>query len=144
MMDKSVEAREAEELDHHPQPRQYVKIAIFLAIVTALEVAIYYVDCVGGCLVPLLLAFAGVKFMLVALWFMHLRFDSRIFRRFFVTGIILALTVFAIVLWIFFTHSAVRRRRPDRGTLCCWPPEPPPHPGSSMPIPKCGCSSPGS
>jgi cytochrome c oxidase subunit 4 len=104
MMNESVEVREAEELDHHPQPRQYVKVAVILAIVTALEVAIYYVDALADVIVPLLLAFAVIKFIMVALWFMHLRFDSRMFRRFFITGIILALAVFGIVLWIFFTH----------------------------------------
>ena len=104
MMNESVEVREAEELDHHPRPGQYIKVAIILAIVTALEVAIYYVDALADVLVPLLLAFAVIKFIMVALWFMHLRFDSRMFRRFFITGIILALAVFGVVLWIFFTH----------------------------------------
>ena len=103
-MSHVVDSRESEELDHHPQPGQYIKVAIILAIVTALEVAIYYVDALRDVLVPLLLAFAVIKFIMVALWFMHLRFDSRMFRRFFVTGIVLALLVFGIVLWIFFTH----------------------------------------
>ena len=67
---------------------------------------IYYIDFFGATvIVPLLLAFAVIKFIMVALWFMHLQFDSRIFRRFFITGIILALIVFGIVLWIFFTHG---------------------------------------
>ena len=73
-----------------------------LAIVTAAEVAIYYVSALRSMLVPLLLAFSGVKFVLVALWFMHLKFDSRLFRRLFVTGLILALAVFAVVLATFF------------------------------------------
>lgn len=103
-MSHVVDSRESEELDHHPQPGQYIKVAIILAIVTALEVGIYYVDALRDVLVPLLLAFAVIKFIMVALWFMHLRFDSRMFRRFFVTGIVLALLVFGIVLWIFFTH----------------------------------------
>ena len=36
---------------------------------------------------------------------MHLKFDSHIFRRFFVTGIVLALIVFAIVMAVFFTRG---------------------------------------
>ncbi len=103
-MSHAVDGRESEELDHHPQPGQYIKVAIILAVVTALEVAIYYVEALRDVLVPLLLAFAVIKFIMVALWFMHLRFDSRMFRRFFVTGIVLALLVFGVVLWIFFTH----------------------------------------
>jgi hypothetical protein len=51
--------------------------------------------------VGVLLFFATLKFSLVVLWFMHLRFDSAIFRRLFVAGLILAITVYMIVLVIF-------------------------------------------
>jgi len=34
----------------------------------------------------------------VALYFMHLRFDSKLFRRLFVTGIILAIAVYLVAL----------------------------------------------
>ena len=97
--------REDAELEHHPSPKKYVWIAIFLAIVTAAEVAIYYVPALRSALVPILLVFAVIKFAMVALYFMHLRFDSPIFKRFFVTGIVLALLVFGVVLWFFFTHG---------------------------------------
>jgi cytochrome c oxidase subunit IV len=100
-----VHEREAEELHSHPQPRDYVNIAIILAVVTALEVAIYYIDAIRVVLVPFLLAFSFIKFMLVVLWFMHLRFDSVIFRRFFMVGVLLAITVFGVVLAYFFTHG---------------------------------------
>ncbi len=86
---------------NHPGPRQYVWVAVILAIVTLIEVAIYYVPALEGVLVPALIAFSVIKFILVALWFMHLRFDSRLFRRLFVVGIVLALGVFAIVLSTF-------------------------------------------
>ena len=98
----TVDAGEAEELSHHPQPRQYVMVAVILGIVTALEVGIYYIDAIRAFLVPFLVLFAVIKFLLVALWFMHLRFDSKVFRRLFVIGILLALSVFAVVLVIFF------------------------------------------
>ena len=94
--------REQEELSHHPGPRQYVGVAVVLAIITAVEVAIYYVPALEDLLVPFLIAFSLVKFLLVAMFFMHLRFDSPIFRRLFVTGIVLALVVFAVVLATFF------------------------------------------
>jgi cytochrome c oxidase subunit 4 len=92
---------EEPELAAHPGPRQYVGVAVVLAIATALEVGLYYLDLPHGLLATLLLFFAVVKFSLVALWFMHLRFDSRIFRRLFVTGLILAMAVYLIVLTIF-------------------------------------------
>jgi cytochrome c oxidase subunit 4 len=94
-----------ETLPHHPTPRQYVDVAVVLAVITALEVAIYYIRSIHGFLVPLLLFFSTIKFALVALWFMHLRFDSRVFRRFFVLGIVLALVVFGVVLVTFFARG---------------------------------------
>jgi cytochrome c oxidase subunit IV len=96
---------EAEELAHHPGPRDYVKVAIVLAVVTALEVGIYYVSSLRSMLVPFLLAFAFIKFFLVVSWFMHLKFDSHLFRRLFVSGLVLALLVFGFVLWNFFARG---------------------------------------
>jgi cytochrome c oxidase subunit 4 len=92
---------EEPELAVHPGPRQYVMVAIWLALATAIEVAWYYIDVPHALFASLLLALAFVKFSLVVLWFMHLRFDSPIFRRLFVTGIVLAITVYVIVLVIF-------------------------------------------
>jgi cytochrome c oxidase subunit 4 len=90
------------ELGHHPGPGTYIKVAVILAIVTAAEVAIYYMSSLKDVLVPLLIVFSFFKFVLVALYFMHLKFDSRIFRRFFVAGLVLAFIVFTIVLLTFF------------------------------------------
>jgi cytochrome c oxidase subunit IV len=91
--------------DHHaehPTPRAYVWVAILLAVVTAIEVAIYYFNLPDWALIAGLMVFALVKFLFVARWFMHLKFDERVFRMLFITGIITALFVFSIVLSIFF------------------------------------------
>jgi len=85
----------------HPGPRQYVLVAIALAMATAIEVAWYYASVPHPLFVALLLFLSFVKFSLVVLWFMHLRFDSLIFRRLFATGLALALSVYLIVLVIF-------------------------------------------
>ena len=69
----------------HPSDLQYVYIALFLAMVTAAEVAVYYVKALEGLLVYILVTMAVVKFSVVVMFFMHLRFDSKIFRRFFIT-----------------------------------------------------------
>jgi cytochrome c oxidase subunit 4 len=89
---------EAHDGPRHPEPRQYVTIAVVLAVITAIEVAVYYISSIKDLLVPMLVTMSVIKFLLVALWFMHLRFDSRVFRRFFMIGIVLALVVFAVVL----------------------------------------------
>lgn len=92
-------------LHEHPSPRKYVNVAVILAIVTAIEVAIYYVPALEDLLVPILMILAFVKFVMVGAYFMHLKFDSHTFRRFFVTGIILAMLVFGVVLSMFFTRG---------------------------------------
>jgi len=85
----------------HPSELEYIKVAALLAMITGAEVAIYYVEALKGILVPALILFSAVKFCVVVLWFMHLRFDSRLFRRVFVAGVSLALFVFTIMLTTF-------------------------------------------
>ena len=90
----------------HPSPRKYVNIAIILAILTAIEVAVSYISGLSEtALIISLLLLAVIKFVMVGLYFMHLRFDSRTFRRFFLTGILLALFAFGAVLTLFFTRG---------------------------------------
>lgn len=85
----------------HPSDFQYVMVALFLAVVTGAEVAVVYVESLEGLLVPILLVMAIVKFATVVLWFMHLRFDSRLFRRLFATGLALAIFCYLVVLSTF-------------------------------------------
>ncbi len=86
----------------HPGVGEYIRIALILAVATAAEVSLYYLTALpDGIIVALLMFFMIVKFGLVALWFMHLRFDSRVFRRLFVTGIVLAVAIYGIVLFSF-------------------------------------------
>jgi cytochrome c oxidase subunit 4 len=59
---------------------------------------VYYVDALAGLLVPVLIVLSLSKFLLVVLWFMHLRFDNRLFSTFFTGGLLLALAVFIVVL----------------------------------------------
>ncbi len=92
-------------LKDHPSPRKYVNVAIILAIVTAAEVAVYYVSMPDNLLVTVLAIMAFVKFVLVGLYFMHLRFDSRIFRRLFATGVVLAFLIFGVALWTLFVQG---------------------------------------
>jgi len=89
----------------HPQPLEYVKIAVILAIVTAVEVGLYFtppeVTVVRAALVPTLLVLSAAKFSLVVLWFMHLKFDSRLFSAMFVGGLLLAAAVLIALLFLF-------------------------------------------
>ena len=99
MSDQTVE--HAHSGEGHPDEKQYVGVALFLAAVTAAEVAVVYITSLKDYLRPILGIMMVVKFAMVAMWFMHLKFDSKVFRRLFILGIILALAVFGIVLWTF-------------------------------------------
>jgi len=82
----------------HPSPAKYVGIAILLAVITALEVALYYITMPEALVVVLLLILATMKFALVAGFFMHLKFDSPMLRRVFITGLALAGVVYFVAL----------------------------------------------
>ena len=72
--------------------------AVFLAVVTGIEVGIYYLKGARSVLAPALILLSIVKFSMVGLYFMHLKFDTHLFRRVFILGIILALTVYTVAL----------------------------------------------
>jgi cytochrome c oxidase subunit 4 len=88
------------ELKPHPSPLQYVIVAVILCVVTALEIGVSYTEgeIPDALIVVLLLGMAILKFVIVAAWFMHLRTDLPIFRRFFVLGIVAAILLYLIVL----------------------------------------------
>jgi cytochrome c oxidase subunit IV len=74
----------------HPTSRTYIIVAVILAIITSVEVALFYIELPRTLLIFLLLAFSAAKFVLVAAMFMHLRFDAPLFTYFFGGGLILA------------------------------------------------------
>ena len=84
----------------HPGVGQYVEIGIILAVMTAIEVVIFESFDAGlstAIGIPALIVLTILKFALVVMWFMHLRFDHKMFRRFFYVGIALSLLVYGIV-----------------------------------------------
>jgi cytochrome c oxidase subunit IV len=82
---------------HHPTARDYVNIAAILGILTALEVSTYFVE-FGPLAVPMLIVLMAIKFLLVVGWFMHLRFDTKVFSRLMYTGLAFALVLYSITL----------------------------------------------
>jgi cytochrome c oxidase subunit 4 len=88
------------EVRAHPDPWQYVVVAVVLAVITAVEIAVSYMegDIPDGLIVVLLLSMMVVKVFLVASWFMHLRTDKKVFQRFFILGACGAIAIFSIVL----------------------------------------------
>ncbi len=83
----------------HPSEKQYWKIFFVLFGITAVEVLLYYKSIPGVNLNNAALGILAVsKFVIVAAYFMHLKFDNKIVRRLFIGGIVLALIVFVIYL----------------------------------------------
>lgn len=79
----------------------YWAIGGILTVITAVEVAIFYVPALEGVLVPLLLLLSAAKFVLVVMFFMHLKYDSKVFSGVFLAGFVLAafMTVALIILY---------------------------------------------
>lgn len=74
----------------HASDATYWRIAVILTVITALEVATYYAAVMRPILVPTILTLGTTKFALVAMFYMHLKFDSKLFSGFFVFGILVA------------------------------------------------------
>jgi cytochrome c oxidase subunit IV len=74
----------------HASVRVYVRVAVVLTLVTALEVGVIYIRQLSPIIVPLLLAMSAAKFALVAMFFMHLRYDSRPLTAVFVGPLLIA------------------------------------------------------
>jgi cytochrome c oxidase subunit IV len=92
--------------EHHgPTPRDYVRIALVLAVLTALEISTYYVD-FGPLGIPMLLVLMAIKFVMVANLFMHLKFDNRMYTRMLYGGLGLALGLYTLTLTVMLIASA--------------------------------------
>lgn len=85
----------------HPGSGQYIKIALILGAITLVEVLIYYFDLDHRTLVGSLIVLSAAKFALVAGYFMHLKFDSKIFTTFFAGALAMAIAAFVAVLFMF-------------------------------------------
>ncbi|MBM3741630.1 MAG: cytochrome C oxidase subunit IV family protein [Actinomycetota bacterium] len=91
--------------EHGMSDAGYIRIALILAAITALEVATYYVD-FGPLFLPALLIMMAIKFVMVVSYFMHLKFDNKVFSFLFYAGLVLAVGVYAAFLATF--HFFIR------------------------------------
>ncbi len=91
---------EAHDEHHGPTDAFFVKVFVFLAVVTGLEVAASYIE-LGPAFLPILLGLMVIKFFSVVLIFMHVRYDAKIFGNLFYVGLVLAVGVYIVMLLSF-------------------------------------------
>ena len=89
----------------HTSVKTYLIVAAVLGIITAVEVMIFYMDALTPVLVPLLLTLSAAKFTLVVSFFMHLKYDSKIFRGLFVGPLAVAIVIILAMLALFGVFS---------------------------------------
>ncbi len=89
----------------YSRDKVYVLTAIFLAVVTLVEVATYafpdFPAWSGDLVIVALMIMMAVKFFTIAYVFMHLKFDKPILTRIFYMGLFLALAVYIAMLCAF-------------------------------------------
>jgi cytochrome c oxidase subunit 4 len=91
----------------HPSEPTYIRIAVILALITLVEVVIYYVDAFGDILVPALIVLSAAKFVTVVGYFMHLKFDDRRLAWIFSGGLVVAFAVFIGLAVMQYFHRVV-------------------------------------
>ena len=92
------EAELVELPEGHPGPADYIRVGFVLAVGTVAEVAAYYVEMADAAQLAIMLILMVVDFALIALWFMHLRYDNRLFSILFTGGLALVIALFIVVL----------------------------------------------
>jgi caa(3)-type oxidase subunit IV len=103
---------EAHAQEHaHPTAAVYIRVGLILFVLTALEVGLYEIvhrgepagmaAIFGPIFIPVLLALSAAKFALVAMFYMHLKQDSRLFSSVFVFPILIAIVVISALMILF-------------------------------------------
>ena len=88
---------------HHPTGNQYLTIAIILTAITVVEVWAYYIPAIVASPLfnPALLFMSAVKFAIVCLFYMHLKFDHKLFRVVFTGSLIIAMCTLMALMFLF-------------------------------------------
>ena len=99
---------------HHPTFMQYALIAMILFTITIVEFLLIWdragiQDDLGAAKIPLLIGLSAVKFAIVIMFYMHLKFDNRLFGTVFISGLTLAFIVGLSVLGLFVGYGGGQR-----------------------------------
>jgi len=86
----------------HRHPN-YVLVGIVLIVLTILEVSVIRLPVPQ---LPFMLGFAIAKALLILMYFMHLKFDSRLYAVLFAYPWPLALLLVGMLIWVYFGFRA--------------------------------------
>jgi cytochrome c oxidase subunit IV len=100
----------------HPTAGLYAKVGLVLFVLTALEVGLYEITYGGHAgssaaiikpfFVPMLLLLSAAKFALVAMFYMHLKQDSKLFSGIFVVPLTIAAVIIVGLMILMSYHMA--------------------------------------
>jgi cytochrome c oxidase subunit IV len=103
----------------HPSAALYAKVGLVLFVLTALEVGLYEItygghagpsaEAIKPFFVPMLLLLSAAKFALVAMFYMHLKQDSKLFTGIFVFPLIIAAVIIVSLIILTAYHFAFAR-----------------------------------
>ena len=87
----------------HPTWKQYKWVALILFIITVVEVWAYYIPALvaSRAFVPALLIMPIAKFVIVVMFYMHLKYDAKLFRALFVGPLMIAVITVIALLFLF-------------------------------------------
>ena len=95
--------------EHHPTARTYLYVAAFLFVMTAFEVAAFYIEALRllGLLATVLLILSAIKFVTIGGFYMHIKMDHKLFMVFFGAGLACAGMMILALMALFseFTQS---------------------------------------
>jgi cytochrome c oxidase subunit IV len=86
---------------HHPGVGIYLIVAVFLVVLTGMEITVFYVPALKTVIVPVLLILAAAKFALIAMFFMHLKYDSWTLSGIFIFPLMIAALLATALLMLF-------------------------------------------
>ena len=94
-------------IDHEDQTHvgweTYKWIAIILFVMTVFEVWVYYIPAFVATrsIVPTILILGAIKFAIVVAFYMHLKYDKKLFRALFVGPLMIAILIMIALLFLF-------------------------------------------
>ncbi len=85
----------------HPTTATYLIIAAILTMITLVEVGVFNVPALQGVMAPILLLLSGAKFILVVMFYMHLKHDHTLFAAIFTIPLLIAIGVATALMLLF-------------------------------------------